>query len=81
MTEPVLPENELQPRIGERLADGRLPAVRPAHIAAGYGQGSVCAGCGEAIQPKRVEYDVSVAGKRLRFHFACFVIWQRMCSP
>jgi hypothetical protein len=78
-TKPALSEGELRARIRERMADGRLPAKRPSHIDAGYGTGKDCDACGVPITSAKVEYEINDA-RMIRFHFACFVVWQQECT-
>jgi hypothetical protein len=79
-TEPVLPEEALRSRVRQLMETGRLPAMRPMSIIAGYGGGQRCAVCDQAIASSMLKYEVLAPDKQpLRFHFACFVIWQRAC--
>jgi hypothetical protein len=82
-TEPVLPESELRARVLQRLEDGRLPLMLSTNINAGYGDGAPCVLCDLPIAPDKVEYDVTVpqpGQRRLRFHLACHLAWQRECA-
>jgi hypothetical protein len=78
----VLPENEVHQRVRESLESGRLPVLRPDHIHAGYGSRNTCCACGQRIDPAKIEYEVAAPDglRKLIFHFACYVIWQRECS-
>jgi len=81
-THSVLPEDEVRRRVRQRLESRRLPLLRPDHISAGYGSANMCCACDQLIDRTKIEYEVAAADKaqRLTFHFACYVIWQRMCS-
>ena len=80
-TEPVLPESELSCRVLQRIEDGRLPIMLSATIYAGYGQGARCDLCDEPITVNKIEYDdIDSTGKRLHFHIACHLAWQRECA-
>lgn len=81
-THSVLPEDEVQQRVRQSLESGRLPVLRPDHIHAGYGSGNTCCACEQRIDPAKIEYEVAGPDKlkKLIFHFACYVIWQRQCS-
>jgi hypothetical protein len=81
-TEPVLPESELRARVLQCIDDGRLPLVLSTHIDAGYGSGARCDLCDQPIAPDKIEYDVTDpgGGRRLHFHFACHLAWQRECA-
>jgi hypothetical protein len=81
-TEPVLPENELRSRVLLRLEDGRLPLMLATRIDAGYGAGAQCVICDLPIAADKIEYDVTDfrTSKRLHFHIACHLAWQRECG-
>jgi hypothetical protein len=78
----VLPESELRALARWRIDAGRLPLMRPDQIIAGYGRANTCCVCNQLIEPTKIEYEVETPDKlrRLIFHFACYVIWQRECS-
>ncbi len=81
-TEPVLPEPELRCRALRRIEDGRLPLILSTTIYAGYGAGAKCDVCDLPIEPDKVEYDVvepNSSQRRLHFHIACHLAWQREC--
>ncbi len=70
-------------RVFERIADGRLPVGIPSTIAAGYGSGrQTCCVCDLAILAQQVEYEIidPRSLEAVRFHFGCFVAWQRECA-
>jgi hypothetical protein len=52
------------------------------HIEAGYGAGVECDLCDQPIAADKIEYDVTdaISGKRLHFHIACHLAWQRECA-
>ncbi|MBV9726633.1 MAG: hypothetical protein JO299_15845 [Gammaproteobacteria bacterium] len=81
-TEPVLPTTELRARVLERLEDGRLPVMLSTRIDAGYGAGERCVVCDQPISADKIEYDVTDfrTSKRLHFHIACHLVWQRECT-
>jgi len=81
-TEPVLPESELRSLVLERIDDGRLPVMLSTRIDAGYGVRVRCDLCEQPIAPDKIEYDVTDPGrgKRLHFHIACHLAWQRECA-
>ena len=81
-TEPVLPESELRACVLQRIEDGRLPVMLSTRIDAGYGAGDWCDLCDQLIAADKVEYDVTEpdSGKRLHFHIACHMAWQRECA-
>jgi hypothetical protein len=43
---------------------------------AGNGTNKACDGCDRPITPENIEYEVDIANRTLRFHRACFTIWQ-----
>ncbi len=81
-TEPTLPESELRSRALQRIEDGRLPIMLSTRIDAGYGAGVQCDLCDQPIAADKIEYDVTDpdSGKRLHFHIACHLVWQRECA-
>lgn len=62
----LLPQGELWRRLGE------------------YTGGGSCGGCGERITSAQASYDVDftpgVTPQSIRFHRACFEIWQGECQ-
>lgn len=80
-TEPVLPESELRSRALQRIEDGGLPPCST-RIDAGYGAETQCDLCDQRIAADKVEYDVTDpdSGRRLHFHIACHLVWQRECA-
>jgi hypothetical protein len=62
----ILPHGELWRRLGE------------------YTGGGSCAGCGERITSAHASYAVDftpgINSQTIRFHRACFEIWQRECQ-
>jgi hypothetical protein len=81
-TEPMLPESELRSRVLQRIEDGRLPLMLSTRIDAGYGTGDRCDLCDQPIAADKVEYDITDpdSRKRLYFHIACHLAWQRECA-
>jgi hypothetical protein len=80
-TEPQLPEPELTRLIREHIEEGKLPLIRPDHIEGRHGSREQCVACDRLIEPDKIEYDIDAgSGARLKFHFACYVIWQRECT-
>jgi hypothetical protein len=81
-TKPVRPESELRLLVQQRIKDRRLPIMRPAQIYAGHGSGTPCCVCDQPIERAKMEYEIPGpdAATRLKFHFACYVIWQQECS-
>ena len=81
-TNPVLPESELHARVLQRIDDGRLPLSMSTLIDAGYGTAARCDLCDQAIASDKIEYDVTDprGGRRLHFHLACHLAWQRECA-
>ena len=75
-TEPVLPDSELRARVLQHLEDGRLPLMLATRIDAGYVL------CDLPIAADKIEYDVTDfrSSKRLHFHIAYHLAWQRECS-
>ena len=80
-SDPLLPERELRFRVLRRIRKGRLPIMLSTSIHAGYGRGDQCDLCDQLIAADKIEYDVidSHSGKRLHFHLACHLAWQREC--
>jgi hypothetical protein len=78
-TESQLRDTALRLRVRELLQNGRLPAMLPKEIYAGYGEGNECLVCGQPITATQVEYEVAYDGSRLRLHLGCHVIWQMEC--
>jgi hypothetical protein len=62
----ILPHGELWRRLGE------------------YSGGGLCGGCGERITSAQASYAVDftpgVTSQTIRFHRACFEIWQYECQ-
>lgn len=81
-THPVLPEEQVRLQVQQRIETGRLPLLRPNHIHAGYGSGNICCACDQLIDPTKIEYEIATpdTARKLNFHFACYVVWQRECS-
>jgi hypothetical protein len=67
-----------------------MPYRKPLRTWAGHGTGATCHGCGGAIEPHEIEYEIELAddsvgraqpfqagsdGKSLRFHFGCYRNW------
>ena len=82
-TESQLRDAGLRLRIRERIEDGRLPAMIPKAILAGYGEGNLCLACDQPITPTQIEYEVDYQAdglrRRLRLHLGCHVVWQIEC--
>ena len=72
----------LRVSVRQRIERGRLPVVRPAQIAAGYGTGLLCEVCDHPITARQAEYEVedSQTGRKLRFHSDCHAAWQFECA-
>lgn len=82
-TESQLQDAALRLRIRQLVESGRLPCLVPKQIAAGYGSTShVCMACDDPITHTQVEYEIQndTDGRRLTFHFGCFVVWQLECA-
>lgn len=75
-------ESAVRQRLRELVAAGRLPAITPVEIAAGYGHGRVCVACDRPVTNHQMEYEVGDAGeeRRLSFHSACYLLWQSECA-
>lgn len=61
-------------KIREKIAGGALPTHEATKVFVGKGTGRICDGCDLAITDIESEFD-AVDGRVLRFHRACFVIW------
>jgi hypothetical protein len=74
-------QDQIRARIKKLLQTGDIPCESPEDIWAGSGQGHSCAGCGGAIRPDEVEYEVDLrAGFTIRLHRACHMIWLEECG-
>jgi hypothetical protein len=81
-TESQLQDTALRLHIRQRVESEHLPCCVPKHIAAGYGTGHLCVACDQPITDAQVEYEVEEEpdGRRLSFHFGCYVVWQLECA-
>jgi hypothetical protein len=62
--------------IQEKLAAGRLPHTPIPRVWGGPGNGETCDGCGETVtKAQTVMENLDAAGCRVRFHVACFHVW------
>jgi len=56
-----------------------MPTRRPLRTWAGHGTGAICNGCGGAIEPHQIEYEIEMPqgsdAPSLHFHFACYRDW------
>ena len=65
---------DAQEKIREKIAHGMLPRMPPAKMWAGHGEGHICAGCEQAIQPDQIEYEFA-NGETIRMHIGCAALW------
>jgi hypothetical protein len=81
-TESQLRDAALRQHIRQQIENGQLPCYVPNRIDAGYGSRHMCAACDQLISDAQVEYEIQDDrdGKRLRFHFGCYVVWQLECA-
>jgi hypothetical protein len=82
-TESQLQDGALRVRIRQLVESRHLPCLVPKHIAAGYGSSRhVCIACDHPITSAQVEYEIQndTDGRRLTFHFGCYVVWQLECA-
>ena len=61
-----------------------MPNPKRLRTWAGYGTGEICNGCGGAIGPHEIEYEIEMpAGSdtpTLHFHFGCYRDWSARVS-
>ena len=68
-------------RVAEGVARGLLPRQPPVKSWAGRGTGQVCDGCGAAITPADVEYELDFEQRApVRLHAACLEVWRRLIA-
>jgi hypothetical protein len=82
-TELAIPESELRGCVRQRLDGGRLPLVIAPQVTAAYGTDlDICEVCEQSISGKMAAYEAIDPGTgiRLKFHFQCYVVWQRECA-
>ncbi|MBV9723774.1 MAG: hypothetical protein JO299_01250 [Gammaproteobacteria bacterium] len=74
-------DGAVRQRLRELLANGRLPAMAPMEIAAGYGHGRVCIACDQPVTQHEMEYEFNDPreDRQLSFHSACFLLFQSEC--
>ena len=79
----MLPRKQcMQTLIRQHVESGLLPCLVPKRILAGYGSSSICIACDDRITTAQVEYEIhaDTDGRRLSFHFGCYVLWQLECA-
>ena len=72
-------EEEARSEIRARLASGRLPHERRHRLFAGYGDGSLCDGCGCPIRTMDVLYELIFEGESqvtITLHRECVPAWR-----
>lgn len=72
-------EEQPRPEIGARLASGRLPERRRYRLFAGYGDGSLCDGCGCPIRTMDVLYEIVFEDTPqgiITLHRECLPVWR-----
>lgn len=66
--------------ICKKLRQHKLPLVAALRLEGGYGDGSMCFGCGERITSAQAEYELDFAPEvfvgSMRLHRLCFQTWQ-----
>jgi len=65
--------------IQAKIKSGALPASHDGSgkSYAGKGTDKACDGCDERVTQEDIEYEIDISdGRTLRFHQACFTIWQ-----
>ena len=79
---PELQDMVLRVSVRHRIEHGRLPAVQPKQILAGYGTGRLCAVCDQPITSAQAEYlaEDFERDRQLCFHSLCHAAWQSECS-
>jgi hypothetical protein len=77
-------DNELRLLARAHIRDGLLPEVNASRIWGGYGNGDLCAVCGESIHPKEIEYEIEDqrAGnvRAYHLHVVCYAAWTFECA-
>jgi len=75
-------EQTRERRVRELLRDHLLPSAEPRRAWGGHGTGMPCAVCEEPITGAEVELEVEYgppdAASLYRFHYGCFVTWERI---
>jgi len=72
-------EEQPRPEIRARLASGRLPERRRYRLFAGYGDGSLCDGCGCPIRTMDVLYEIVFEDTPqgiITLHRECLPVWR-----
>jgi hypothetical protein len=71
-----MPDRRRADRTTDKTRNGGLPAPSGYSRQMGLGDGSVCDGCGETIQPSDMLCTVSILGSlSWRFHDVCYDAW------
>jgi hypothetical protein len=72
---PLSPEQ--RQRVLDAIDSGHLRLDPPKKMYAGYGDGRECAGCGEVIDNKQVEWEATYEdGRAYRLHLGCAGLWE-----
>jgi hypothetical protein len=72
---------DIRAMIRERIAAGALPCERCRAVWAGPGVGMPCVACGRPILPTEIEFECEQPGPDLlRFHQACYLLWEDECQ-
>jgi hypothetical protein len=78
------PEPDPAPRvrleIREKIATRSLPCEPCKAVWGGAGSGAPCAACDRPILPAEIEFECEQPGDLLRFHQACYVLWEEECQ-
>ena len=72
-------EEPARSEVRARLAGGRLPEQRRYRLFAGYGDGSLCDGCGCPIRTMDVLYEIVFEGTpqvMINLHRECLPAWR-----
>jgi len=81
-TKSQLRDKTIRLRVRQLIDNGRLPAVIPKRILAGYGAGDLCTACGQPITNTQVVYDIEddrCHGRPI-FHMRCHALLQLECA-
>jgi hypothetical protein len=77
-------ETELRLLARARIDSGALSAVKVDHVAAGPGDGALCALCGVSVLRPQIAYEVPFDRNGIPqptfFHIGCFRAWRLECD-
>jgi hypothetical protein len=78
--EPADAAARVRPKVREKIATRSLPCEPCKAVWGGAGSGAPCAACDRPILPSEIEFECEQPGDLLRFHQACYVLWEEECQ-